>query len=107
MRKKRDSLVAFLECQFGLMDNLISNDVISHNEAEDINELKGINQSFKLIDFMIKVSKPTSHKAFQDALIRTYQSHLAKYIGHEGGKKCRDYLLNSCAYNVKIYTANI
>ena len=85
---KKDSLLSFIECPFGLMDKLFSQCIVSGRKAEEINHrmLTDTEQNLKLIETMIEMSEPMSHEAFRYALRTTYQNHLAKYIAQEGGR---------------------
>jgi len=82
-------LKKFLECQFGLVEMLSTQDVLDDEEIEGINILKDldIKQSLKLLQTMFQISMRDKQDAFLDALRETNQSHLTNYFVNDEGKE--------------------
>ena len=71
-----------LECQYGLMDLLMSKRVLLDYQLDNIQELQSnrFKQNDKLIEMLCLQEDIQPYADFLSALTQTNQSHLAKYI---------------------------
>ena len=82
MNKSREFLSRRLECQYGLMDLLMSKGVLLDYQLDNIQELQSnrSEQNDKLIEMLCLQKGCQPYLNFLSALTQTNQSHLAKYI---------------------------
>ena len=71
-----------MECQYGLMDLLMSKHVLLDYQLSKVKELKSnvLEQNDKLIEMLCLQKDLQPYANFLSALIETNQSHLVKYI---------------------------
>ena len=88
MSKCRRDLTINLECQYGLMDILISRDIFMDEELSSIKALQSdyIKQNDKLIELLCLRKDVMKYEYFLDALMETHQSHLAGCIAANAGE---------------------
>src|ERR1043165_3369209 len=76
-----------LECQYGLLDLLLSADVINKEQVADIKESTNeFKQNDKLLDILRQMGRLRSNRRFLDALLPTFQGHIASLILCDGGR---------------------
>ena len=82
-----------LECQYGLLDVLLNQGVISAEEYARIQRpySSATEQNDAIIEVMAAKQDVTLHEQFLMALSSTNQEHLATYIANEGGEFTRIY----------------
>jgi len=85
IRRLKDYLSEFIEPDFGLLNQLLNNAVLSGRQCADVRAEKTV---FKRNDALLEllVSEEQCRK-FLDALERTDQQHVANFIRHNGGLK--------------------
>jgi len=76
-----------LECQYGLLNELVTRKVLSSEQAADI-QAKGtsIQQRDKLLEFMGRLTLEAQRQELWSALKETNQSHLVRYLTTDIGK---------------------
>ena len=85
--KSREFLSRRLECQYGLMDLLMSKHVLLDYQLSKLKALQSnfIEQNDNLIEMLCLQEDVQPYADFLSALTETSQSHLAKYITHNKG----------------------
>jgi len=85
VRKLKNCLSEFIEPDFGLLNQLLNNQVLNSRQCGDVSAKKTV---FKRNDVLLEllVSEEQCRK-FLDALERTDQQHVANFIKHNGGLK--------------------
>ena len=76
-----------IECQYGLLDQLLSTDVINKEQVADIKESTNeFKQNDKLLDILRQMGRLRSNQKFLEALLPTFQEHIASLIICDGGR---------------------
>ena len=76
-----------LECQYGLLDLLLSADVINKEQVAEIKESTNeFKQNDKLLDILRQMGRLRSKQKFLDALLPTFQGHIKSLILCDGGR---------------------
>jgi len=103
---KNDQLCKFIDPENGLLDKLVSMEVISHNSADGIRSMPGYNEKArKLIEVLMRRSDDAFND-FINALKETGQSHVTYILTGEGeslplSNECRDKLIEKRSAVVK------
>ena len=84
------TLRAQLECQYGLVDRLVSKGALSDEQGADIArpEHNAYEQNDKLLDLLLHSVDAKQHQLFINALRGTHQGHLTSLFSPDGGKWC-------------------
>ena len=82
-----DVLRTKLECQYGLMDLLMSKNVLLDCQLSKVNALQSnvFEQNRKLVEMLCLQENFLPYADFHIALTQTIQSHLANYIASDEG----------------------
>jgi hypothetical protein len=75
-----------IEPDYGLLDELISKKVLSFDESQTIDGSSNlIEKNTKLLQLLIKRKNQQQEELFLEALIKTKQEHVSKWIKQNGG----------------------
>ena len=87
INQSREFLSRRFECQYGLMDLLMSKGVLMDYQMDNVQELRSnrSKQNDKLIEMLCLQEDVQPFDDFLSALTQTNQSHLAKYITCDKG----------------------
>ena len=90
-----------LECQYGLMDLLMSKRVLLDHQLSKVKELQSnlFEQNDKLIEMLLLQKDFKRYEDFLSALTQTNQSHLANYIIYNEGIAW-SFLALSCMFSI-------
>src|ERR1043165_4210261 len=76
-----------IECQYGLLDELLSTGVISQELAAKIRaKSTEFKQNDKLLDILRSRGPLKNNRKFLEALFKTFQGHIKSYILCGGGR---------------------
>ena len=77
----------YLECQYGLMHQIVTLHILSEEQRENVMEYKRnrFKQNDKLLNLLCQQVEVEPYENFLVALRCTNQEHLAEYIVHNGG----------------------
>ena len=84
LKNRQNVLRSNLECQYGLMDEPFSRQVLTEFQATEVESLRNrLAQNDALLKML---SDKTNIQPFLDALRATHQTHLADFITSRDGK---------------------
>ena len=85
IRRLRHRLSDFIEPDFGLLNQLLNNEVLSDRQCAKVRAEKTV---FERNDVLLELlASEEQCRKFVDALERTDQQHVANFIKHNGGLK--------------------
>ena len=90
LAENRPTLRAQLECQYGLVDLLVSKGALSDEQGADITrpEHNAYEQNDKLLDLLLHSVDAKQHQLFIDALRQTHQRYIAALLSPTEGNCC-------------------
>lgn len=86
MERHREKLVDVIECEFGLLDELLGMRALTYSHLEQIGcQLTRVKKNEMILDYIFKHEK---HTDLIGALSKSCQSHVVNWIRGCGGKLC-------------------
>jgi hypothetical protein len=84
IQRLRSNLMLMMDTEWGLLDELITLDVITHNEADEVqNERTRESRAAQLLNLVMKMSD-AQQEQFLIALDNNQQTHVSEYIRANG-----------------------
>ena len=109
LRTHRAALRSMLECQYGLVDELLTRGLLTDEQsaALSLQNLTTYKQSEQLIEVICdsnSLPQPVNKMAhFAEALRKTNQGHIVKYIDANGGVKICDLVTYICVFRCYMF----
>ena len=103
IRKHRNKLIEFMEIRFGLPQELLSLEVLSRKDCEEIScEKFVVMKNEKLLELILDRKDVEQLDKFKIALERTGQRHVLNYLDWDGGEFFILFLYRRCRTSASV-----
>jgi len=107
LTENREFLISTLECSFGLLNILVTKNVLSNKKVADIAELHGNGnlQNQKFLECINQLKHREQRDKLRMTLRETFQAHMANCLSAEGGKFFCHLIKLNILYKFTSYTS--